>query len=369
MTTQNLPAKSAQAEIRSLLERSKKQFAMVLPKHLTVERLLKVALTSINRNPLLLKCTQTSLLSCIMTCAQLGLEPDQFLGQAYLIPFKNNKKGGIYECQIIPGYRGYISLARRTGEVQTLSSQVVYENDIFTLQYGTEDKLEHCPEMNSDRGKPVGAYCVIKYKDGGYSFDFMSTADIEKIRKRSKAANDGPWVSDWDEMAKKTVIRRHIKLAPLSIEFQTAAALEDRAMTGESQMDLLGGLGNDDDVIDADVGGEQEEEKEAILLRFQESIPEKTDIEMLDKFLQSVAKANNSTVEGVKIEATKMPTEFWKTFELFQAKQSQTATPKTPEHEERLECPQGGFATASLCKACEHLTDKSGSRCPVAPEE
>lgn len=364
MTTQNLPARNNAAEIRTLLEKSRKQFEMALPKHLPVDRLLRVAMTSIQRNPLLLKCTQTSLLACIMTCAQLGLEPDQFLGQAYLIPFKNNKKGGLYECQIIPGYRGYISLARRTGEVQTLSAQVVYENDEFSLQYGTEDKLEHRPAMNGDRGKPVGAYCVIKYKDGGYSFDFMSTADIEKIRKRSKAANDGPWVTDWDEMAKKTVIRRHIKLAPLSIEFQTAAALEDRAMTGESQMDLIGGFGTDEDVIDMETG----DDRESLLKEFEERAKDVDPLE-LDLFIGSVAEANKSSIEAVKVEAAKQPEAFWKAFAQFQAKQQAKTKPAEPEHEERFECPQGGYSTAAICKSCDKLTDKSGERCPAAPAE
>jgi len=363
MATQNLPAKNNVAEIRTLLEKSRKQFEMALPKHLPADRLLRVAMTSIQRNPLLLKCTQTSLLACIMTCAQLGLEPDQFLGQAYLIPFKNNKKGGLYECQIIPGYRGYISLARRTGEVQTLSSQVVYENDAFALCYGTEDKLEHRPAMNGDRGKAIGAYCVIKYKDGGYSFDFMSRDDIEKIRKRSKAANDGPWVTDWDEMAKKTVIRRHIKLAPLSIEFQTAAVLEDRAMTGESQMDLIGSFGADEDVIDAETG----EDREALLKQFEDQA-QSADPMVLELFIGSVADANKSDIESVKIEATKQPEAFWKAFSQFQAKQAKTGSVE-PEHEERFECPHGGYVTASICRTCEKLVDKSGERCPAAPVE
>ncbi|OPY15027.1 MAG: recombination and repair protein RecT [Syntrophus sp. PtaB.Bin075] len=364
MATQNLPARNNVAEIRTLLEKSRKQFEMALPKHLPADRLLRVAMTSIQRNPLLVKCTQTSLLACIMTCAQLGLEPDQFLGQAYLIPFKNNKKGGIYECQIIPGYRGYISLARRTGEVQTLSAQVVYENDEFSLCYGTEDKLEHRPAMNGDRGQAVGAYCVIKYKDGGYSFDFMSKGDIEKIRKRSKAANDGPWVTDWDEMAKKTVIRRHIKLAPLSIEFQTAAVLEDRAMTGESQMDLIGSFGTDEDVIDA----ETSDDKEALLKEFEDRAKEVDPLE-LDLFIGSVAEANKSSNEAVKVEAAKQPEAFWKAFSQFQAKQQAKTKPVEPEQETRFECPQGGYVTASICRTCEKLTDKSGERCPAAPEK
>lgn len=363
MATQNLPVQSKAASIRNLFEKSRKQMEMALPKHLTADRLLRVAMTSIQRTPKLLECTQQSLLACVMTCAQLGLEPDQFLGQAYLIPYGKT-------CTLIPGYRGYIALARRSGELQTLSAQVVYSKDYFELQYGVEDTLTHKPALN-DRGEPIGAYCVFKYKDGGYSFDWMSKEDIEKIRKRSKAANEGPWVTDWDEMAKKTVIRRHVKLAPMSIEFQTAVALEERAMAGESQDDLLSGM-DDDGVIDADEG--TAEDLEALLKSFEDSIPEGTDLKVLDGFIASVAKANKSDAVGVKMEAAKQLTSFWKAFNQYEAKElnkraTKDATePKTkPEHEERFSCPQGGFTTASLCKACEHLVDKQGERCPNAP--
>ena len=181
MTTTNLPAKSKAADIRTLLEKSRKQMEMALPKHLTADRLLRVAMTSIQKNPKLMECTPQSLLACVMTCAQLGLEPDQFLGQAYLVPFKDTKKNATI-CTLIPGYRGYIALARRSGEMQTVSAQVVYSKDDFKLQYGINDTLEHTPAMNGDRGDPVGAYCIFKYKDGGYSFDFLPVSEIEKVR-------------------------------------------------------------------------------------------------------------------------------------------------------------------------------------------
>jgi recombination protein RecT len=172
-----------------------------------------------------------------MTCAALGLEPDQFLGQAYLVPFWNEKKK-CNEAQLIPGYRGYIALARRTGEVQSVSAQVVFQNDHFILKYGLEEILDHSP-AEGDRGEVKGAYVIFRYKDGAYSFDYMPKADIDAIRKRSKSAAVGPWVTDYGEMAKKTVIKRHAKLAPLSVEFQQAVALEDRANLGETQIDLM----------------------------------------------------------------------------------------------------------------------------------
>ena len=225
--------------IRSLFNdsRVKGEIMKALPRHLSADKLIRVAMTSIQRNPKLLDCSQQSLLGCIMTCAALGLEPDQFLGQAYLVPFWNEKKK-CNEAQLIPGYRGYIALARRTGEVQSVSAQVVYQQDHFDLQYGINEKLDHIP-AEGDRGEVRGAYVIFRYKDGAYSFDYMPKSDIDAIRARSKSAGSGPWVTDYGEMAKKTVIKRHSKLVPLSVEFQKAVALEDRSNQGETQMDLL----------------------------------------------------------------------------------------------------------------------------------
>lgn len=291
--------------IRALLGQDsvKQQLGMAIPKHLSVDRLLRVAMTSIHRSPKLLDCTPKSLLSCVMTCAQLGLEPDGFTGQAYLVPFKNR---GTLEAQLIPGYRGYLALARRSGELKSVQAQVVYDNDVFQLQYGLEERLEHLP-ADGDRGAPKGAYCVFRYKDGGYSFDYMSAADIEKIRARSKSPDNGPWVTDWAEMAKKTVIRRHVKLAPISVEFQTAAALEDRFHAGETQMDIMGGNGDGDggdEPVDVDFeeGGSTRDTAAFDALVSEVEIP---DDGSLPEFISVVADANGSSVDEVKVAAAR----------------------------------------------------------------
>jgi hypothetical protein len=232
------------------------------------------------------------------------------------VPFKDTKKG-VTICTLIPGYRGYIALARRSGEVQSISSQVVYEKDDFELSYGIEDKLVHRPHINGDRGKPIGAFVVFKYKDGGYSFDFMSTEDIEKIRKRSKAASDGPWVTDWAEMAKKTVIKRHVKLAPLSVEFQRAVALEERANLGESQADLLD-LGGDPDVIEGETGEAPKTTSPAELINaFDASIPANANSALVEEYLTRVAAGNLKTIEEIKIAAASDPKELASLWKLF----------------------------------------------------
>ena len=368
--TENLPTQQTKvANIRALLERSKSQMAMALPKHLTADRLLRVAMTSIQKTPSLMDCTPQSLLACVMTCAQLGLEPDQFLGQAYLVPFRDNKKG-VTTCTLIPGYRGYISLARRSGEMQTVSAQVVYSNDDFKLQYGINDILQHSPRMSGDRGEPIGAYCVFKYKDGGYSFDFLPTSEIEKVRKRSKAATDGPWVTDWDEMAKKTVIKRHAKLAPLSVEFQRAIALEDRANAGEDQSDLLE-MDTESYVID--ITGSTKD----ILKAFDDSISKNVDMELLNTFLARTAEQNKVTVDAVKADAAKDQKNllnFWKFYQAWvkqqkarKAEQKESSpAPNTVEEKEMAPgpCPgrdNGTIMTKGYCN--DHCTTREG--CPI----
>lgn len=356
-STQNLPATQKAASIRGLLEKSRRQLEMALPKHLTADRLLRVAMTSIQRTPKLLDCTQPSLLACIMTCAQLGLEPDQFLGQAYLVPYGN-------VCTLIPGYRGYIALARRSGEVQSVSTQAVYEKDHFVLQYGIEEKLEHIPYEPSEkeldekdpRGPFKGAYVIFKYKDGSYSFDYMGKAEIDRIRKRSKASGDGPWVTDYAEMAKKTVIKRHAKLAPLSVEFQKAAALEDRAMAGESQADLLG-MDEDPDVIDG----------ETTPPPFDSTIPECTDPSALEAFIARVSQANKKTPDEVKASAAENPAEFWKTFTAWQTQERkkaerEAAKKEDPEQMAPAPCPNHPENTYTK-KYCDGCPERKG--CPV----
>jgi recombination protein RecT len=203
-----------------LLDRQTSQFAKVLPTFLTPERFVRVALTTINKNPDLLNCTETSLMACLMDAAQLGLETDNVMGRAYLIPYKD-------KCTLIIGYKGLIELAYRSGQVQSVAAHVVHEFDDFKLEYGIPDVLLHKPRLQGDRGKPIGAWAKVMLKDGAWAFDYMTGEEIAAIRKRSKAANNGPWVTDEMEMWRKTVVRRLSKYIPLSVEFRDAVSMED----------------------------------------------------------------------------------------------------------------------------------------------
>src|SRR5690606_11267902 len=141
------------------------------------------------------------------------------------------------ECQFVIGYKGMIDLARRSGNIESIYAQVVKENDEFEYQYGLEPDLKHKPAMK-DRGKTIGAYAVAKFKDGGYQFEFMSVDEIEKRRKRSAAKDSGPWVTDYDEMCMKTVIRHMFKYLPISIEIMRQVVSADESIKTEVKPDM-----------------------------------------------------------------------------------------------------------------------------------
>lgn len=226
MTT-TVATRDAINSVKTLLDKSKSAIASRLPKHVTADRLMKVALTAINKTPALLGCTQDSLLMSIMQAAELGLEPGGALGEGYLVPYGKT-------CQFIPGYRGLISLARRSGQIISLEAHVVHMEDAFTFELGLESKLVHVPNLEKDDAGPLRfVYAVAKLQGGGVQFEVMSRAQVEAIRKRSKAGSNGPWVSDYEEMARKTVVRRLFKYLPVSVELAQALELQAGAEMGD----------------------------------------------------------------------------------------------------------------------------------------
>jgi len=215
-------------DLQDLLQKIVPQLKMVLPRHLTPERLVRIALTAIRNQPKLLQCDKYSILKAVMESAQLGLEPDGLLGHAYLIPYWNSKRK-CYEAQLQVGYRGFLDLARRSGQVSHIFAQVVYEKDHFKFTYGTNPSLEHVPAAVADRGEKIAAYAIAYLVDGRTPFEVMYRDQIEKIRDMSKRADeeDSPWSTHEDEMWRKTVIRRLAKYLPLSPELTRAAVLDE----------------------------------------------------------------------------------------------------------------------------------------------
>lgn len=221
------------------------QIKAALPRHMTAERMARIATTEMRKVPKLGQCDPMSFLGAVIQCAQLGLEPGNALGHAYILPFEKRKKvGGQWvtervEAQVIIGYRGMIDLARRSGQIISIDARAVYDGDKFTCELGLDAKLTHEPDwQNPNRARPDAlrfVYAVAKLKDGGVQFDVMSRAEVEGVRARSKAADSGPWQTDYAAMALKTVVRRLFKFLPVSIEMQQAVGIDELAEAGISQ--------------------------------------------------------------------------------------------------------------------------------------
>lgn len=192
-----------------------------LPAVITPERFTRIALSALNNTPALQQCTPISFLAALMNSAQLGLECNTPLGQSYLIPYKNK---GQYECQFQIGYKGLIDLAYRNGDMQTIQAHTVYDNDDFDYEYGLEPRLYHKPSCD-DRGEAKFFYGLFKTVNGGYGFSVMSKVDMDIYAKTYSKAFDSsfsPWKTNYEEMAKKTVIKQALKYAPVKTDFQRA---------------------------------------------------------------------------------------------------------------------------------------------------
>lgn len=230
-----VPAKDKPKGILTMLtgKEFKEQLAIAVPKAMNAERLVRIVLTECRKVPGLRQTTPDSFLGAVLQCAQLGLEPGSALGHCYLLPYWNSKEG-VKNCQLIIGYRGMIDLARRSGQIVSICAYTVHEKDHFEWRLGLDPDIQHVPSPEADRGKMTYVYAVAKLKGGGVQFEVMSRAEVEKVRKQSKAGSSGPWVTHFDEMAKKTVIRRLFKYLPVSIEAARAVEVDERADRGEA---------------------------------------------------------------------------------------------------------------------------------------
>lgn len=251
--TKELVKQSDKRSVKDLLtsEDFRNQVAMALPKHMKAERFIRVALNSTMRQPELLQCQRESLFLALLQLSAYGIEADG--RRAHLIPFWDHKvcvcghemdqhrSGQCSKCstcnvarkrrlvQLIIDYKGIAELVRRSGDVSYIHADVVLEGDDWDFQFGSEAFLRHKPNMvlTDDKRKIIAFYSFVKLKDGSEDFIVMSKPDVDGIRSRSKSANSGPWVSDYREMGKKTVFRRHSKWLPLSPEVRDAVESDD----------------------------------------------------------------------------------------------------------------------------------------------
>lgn len=227
MTTQSeqaiTKAAPSKTTLGDLLMARKDAMAAIMPKHCTPDRLIKLAQITVSRVPKLGECSGLSILNCVMDCARFGLEPGGPLATAHLVPYWNSK-ANCMEAQFIIDYKGLIELAMRDERIRSIIARAVYAGEKFVVSFGTDAGITHHPDFAVPM-KPenvVAVYAVATLADGSTVFDVMGREEVERIKARSKASNAGPWVTDWVEMAKKTVSRRLCKVLPKSAELRDA---------------------------------------------------------------------------------------------------------------------------------------------------
>ena len=246
-------------KLHQYLQAQKKHLEAVLPKHITADRLTRIACSAVSRSPKLLQCTMPSLYMAISQAAQLGLEPGL---DCHLVPFWN-KDLSAFESIMIPDYKGLISLALRSDKVKKIEARVVYVGDIFDYEYGTKPFLLHKPARSDERSEQSMeyAYAVAWLSNGELSFDVMDRTEISKVQSVSRARDSGPWKEWPEEMWKKTVVRRLSKYLPKSTEFRQALQIETAAESGERPIVGLRG----EDVFEKETPIFDEETKSAEL--------------------------------------------------------------------------------------------------------
>lgn len=213
------------ATLKQWVAKMTDQIAMALPANITPERMARIAMTALSKNEMLAQSTPESFLGALLTSAQLGLECNTPLGQAYLIPYKNGKTGRV-ETQFQLGYQGMLDLCYRTKQYKTIQARVVYEGDDFDYSYGFNETLRHIPRGKTS--KPVYVYAYYELVSSGHAFEVMSWNEVMKFSEQYsqsvKYKKSSPWQSDPEAMAKKTVLKKVMKYAPKTVEIADAVA-------------------------------------------------------------------------------------------------------------------------------------------------
>lgn len=223
------PAQPDRNRFAEILKKQWGKIEAVAPKHLSTERLFNMTVSAVNHNPKLLECRIETLLSCVMRCSALGIEPSDVdgLGRAYILPFYNSKKRHM-EATFILGYRGMIELARRSNQIKDIVARAVYEGDEFEYVFGFHEDLRHVPKATQkDPTKLTHVYLIANFTNGGHYIGVMSKDELEKVRKRSQSPNKGPWVTDYEAMCLKSITRRDWKWLPLSVETQAVVTYDE----------------------------------------------------------------------------------------------------------------------------------------------
>jgi recombination protein RecT len=229
-----VPASKRLQKIHSLLTSEKMTKSLALAIRMPgvkPAQIVRVAMSMIQRDNNLAECEPLSICAAVVTACQLGLEPDNVSGLAYLVPF--NKR-----CTLIPGYRGLVQLAYRSGQVASFETRVVYEHDDCVVDWGAEPPIVHKPTPRKDRGKTIAVYAKVKLNTGGTVWEWMWQHEVDAIRDRYSHGckrSDSPWQTEPNAQARKTVARRACKWVPSSPQLQRAVSLDDQAEIGKPQ--------------------------------------------------------------------------------------------------------------------------------------
>ena len=229
--------KNPVAQLDQFIQKHRVQVQRALAGQLDLDRVIRVCLTAVRKNPKLLQCTPESIFGCLVQSSELGLELSSVLGHCFMVPYWNGKDK-VLEASFQIGYKGLVALAYRSGLVSSVNARVVYEKDDFDVSYGTYEEIRHKPSRVADPGEATDFYNVINLKDGSRIFHVMSRAQVEKHAKqysRTYGKDDSPWTTAFEAMALKTVCRQNHKWAPLTTEVQTAVALDELAEAGVPQ--------------------------------------------------------------------------------------------------------------------------------------
>jgi len=211
--------------MKNTLQKMGPEFKAALPPQISPDKFIRTTLTAIALNPELLQADRKSLLGSAMKAAQDGLLLDGREAAPVLFRTKEGTK-----VQYMPMVGGILKKLRNSGELASISANVVYDKDQFEYELGDEERIIHKPFLGEDRGNPIACYAISKTKDGAVYREVMSVADVEKVRSSSRAANNGPWTQWWDEMARKTVIRRIAKRLPSSADLDQVLASDNEVV-------------------------------------------------------------------------------------------------------------------------------------------
>lgn len=238
-------------EVQKQFDVSLPEFQRILPAHIPAHRFMRVSLIALQNNPDLLHVPQGSLFKALMQCAQDGLLPDG--REAALVTYDLRAKDGKPARTVVsyqPMIAGIRKKAWNSGELASWEASLVHRNDHFEIILGSDPRIEHKPVLR-DRGEIIAVYSIAKFKNGASSMDWMTLDEVQQIRRRSRSPDKGPWATDFGEMVKKTMLRRHSKSLPLSSELDNLVRREDELYEPHAPMPP----------VDLNVNNEPQEEK------------------------------------------------------------------------------------------------------------